>query len=133
MGTDTGCEGIAAGGLEHPTLAGGAHGAALGQTLAIVGGKVALLVLPTRTAPATVVATEYRNGLLLRAEDQSFEAFAKIHVAISRGQLAAQNAGTLAEGSYSVNYRLSRPIAGKVRVRGPVPSAARPRCCQGLP
>ena len=50
------------------------------------------LVLLARTAPAAVVATEHRNRLLLGPENQSFEALAKIHAAILRGQFAAQSA-----------------------------------------
>ena len=92
------------GDLEHPTFTGAAHGAALGQPLAVVRGKVARLVLLSRTTPATIVATEDRNGLLLRAEDQSFKAFSKIHVAVSCGQIAAQNAEILSEESDSVNF-----------------------------
>ncbi len=101
--------------LKHPALAGAAHGAALGQTLAVVGAKVAGLVLLARAAPATVVATHYRDRLLLRTENQSFEAFSKIHDAILRGRFAAQNAGSLAEGSNSVNSLWYRPVAGSHR------------------
>ena len=80
-------------GLKHPALAGGAHGTSLGQPFAVVGAKVAHLVLPTRAAPAAVVATHHRDRLLLGTENQPFEALAKIHAANLRGGLPLKTPG----------------------------------------
>jgi hypothetical protein len=49
------------------------------RSLAIVGCEVAGFVLLLRTAPATVVATEYRDGLLFRSENEAFDTLADVH------------------------------------------------------
>ena len=73
--------------LEHSALAATARGVALSGSFAVIGGEMARLVLLTRAAPAAVVATENRYGLLLGAQNLDVgKLFRRFIVAILRGR-----------------------------------------------